>query len=329
MTYRFPPGPKPRPRVGNLLEFRKDQLGFITRLQRQYDRAFTFYLGKSPIVMFTTPEAVRYILVEHAKNFVMGEIMQGLRLLLGDGLLTTDGEFHRRQRRLMLPAFHRKRVDGYGDTMINYTERMLEQWQPGQQVDIAVEMQRLTLRIVARALFDVDLTPESQSLGAAFDDAREYPNHRRYSFRTLRINLPFTAYGKFVRAKALLDKTVYDIIACRRETGEDKGDVVSMLLAARDEDGSALSDVQVRDQLMTLLAAGHETTANALTWTFYLLSQNPEERDKLLAELHSVLNGRSPTVEDLARLPYLEMVVKESMRLFPPAWIMGRRAIDD
>jgi cytochrome P450 len=213
--------------------------------------------------------------------------------------------------------------------MIDYTERLLANWQPRQQVNIAVEMQRLTLRIVAKALFDVDLTQESHSLGTAFDNAREYPNRRRYSLRTLRINLPFTTYGRFVRAKALLDKTVYDLIERRRSTGEDTGDIVSMLLAARDEDGSALNDVQVHDELMTLLAAGHETTANALTWTFYLLSQNPTERDKLLAELHNVLNGRSPTVEDLTRLPYLEMVVKESMRLFPPAWIVGRRAIED
>jgi cytochrome P450 len=329
MSYLFPPGPRPRRIVGNLLEFRKDQLGYITRLQQQYGKASTFYFGKAPMVMFTTPEAVRYVLVEHAKNFSMREITQGLRLLLGNGLLTTDGEFHQQQRRLVLPAFHRKRVESYRDTMIDYTERMLEYWQAGQQTDIAVEMQRLTLRIVAKALFNVDLTHESHALGAAFDDVREYPNRRRYSFRALRINLPFTAYGKFVRAKALLDKTVYDIIAQRRETGEDMGDVVSMLLAARDEDGSALSDVQVRDQLMTFLAAGHETTANALTWSLYLLSQNPEERDKLLAELHSVLNGRSPTVEDLARLPYLEMVVKESMRLFPPAWLLGRCAVKD
>jgi len=329
MTYQQPPGPKSRPIFGNLLEFRKDQLGFATRMQQQYGKAFTFYLGKVPMVMFTTPEAVRYVLVEHAKNFTMREVTQGLRLLLGDGLLTTDGEFHRRQRRLMLPAFHRKRVESYRDIMIDYTERMLENWQPGQQVDIAVEMQRLTLRIVAKALFDVDLTHESRTLGTAFDNAREYPNRRRYSLRALRINLPFTAYGKFVRAKAILDKTVYDIIVRRRSTGEDTGDIVSMLLAARDEDGSSLSDVQVRDELMTLLAAGHETTANALTWTFYLLSQNPTERDKLLAELHNVLNGRSPIVEDLTRLPYLEMVVKESMRLFPPAWIVGRHAVDD
>jgi len=329
MIYQFPPGPRPRRVVGNLLEFRKDQLGYITRLQQQYGKASTLYLGKSPLVMFTTPEAVRYVLVEHAKDFIMGEITQGLRLLLGNGLLTTDGDFHQQQRRLVLPAFHRKRVESYRDTMIDYTERMLESWQPGQRVDIALEMQRLTLRIVAKALFNVDLTHESHTLGAAFDDVREYPNRRRYSLRALRINLPFTAYGKFVRAKALLDKTVYDIIAQRRETGEDMGDVVSMLLAARDEDGSALSDVQVRDQLMTLMAAGHETTANALTWTFYLLSQNPRERDKLLAELHSVLNGQSPAVEDLAQLPFLEMVVKESMRLFPPAWLLGRRALKD
>ena len=329
MTYQLPPGPKPRPVVGNLLEFRKDQLGFATRLQQQYGKAFTFYFGKAPMVMFTTTEAVRYVLVEHAKNFTNREVTQGLRLLLGDGLLTTDGEFHRRQRRLMLPAFHRKRVENYRDTMIDYTERMLDHWQPGQQVDIAVEMQRLTLRIVAKALFDVDLTHESHALGSAFDNAREYPNRRRYSLNALRIDLPFTTYGKYVRAKALLDKTVYDIIALRRSTAEDTGDIVSMLLAARDEDGSTLSDVQVHDELMTLLAAGHETTANALTWTFYLLSQNPAERDKLLAELHNVLNGRTPTVEDLTRLPYLEMVVKESMRLFPPAWIVGRRAVED
>src|SRR3989442_8386818 len=241
MSYQLPPGPKPRPVVGNLLEFRKDQLSFATRLQQQYGKAFTFYFGKAPMVMFTTTEAVRYVLVENAKNFTNREVTQGLRLLLGDGLLTTDGEFHRQQRRLMLPAFHRKRVENYRDTMIDYTGRMLDHWQPGQQVDVAVEMQRLTLRIVARALFDVDLTQESHALGSAFDNAREYPNRRRYSLRALRIDLPFTTYGKYVRAKALLDKTVYDIIDRRRSTAEDTGDIVSMLLAARDEDGSALS----------------------------------------------------------------------------------------
>lgn len=329
MSYKFPPGPKPKPIVGNLLQFRQDQLAFLTRLQQEYGKASTFYFGDTPMAMFATPEAVRYVLVENAKNFTMREVAQGLRLLLGDGLLTTDGEFHRRQRRLVLPAFHRKRVESYGEIMAAYTGRMLEQWQPGQQLDVSREMQRLTLRIVAKALFDVDLTRESYALGKAFDDVREYPNRRRYSFRALRINLPFTAYGKFVRAKALLDRTVYDIIAQRRATGEDRGDVISMLLAARDEDGSALSDVQVRDEVMTLLAAGHETTANALTWTFYLLSQHPAERDKLVAELRRVLNGRTPTVAALAELPYLEMVVKESMRLFPPAWMLGRRAVED
>ncbi len=329
MPYQFPPGPKPKPVVGNVLDFRKGQIAFLTGLQRQYGKASTFYFGAFPAVMFTTAEAVRYVMVENAKNFTIREIAQGLQLLLGDALLTTDGDFHQRQRRLVLPAFHRKRVVSYRDVMIAYTERMLEDWQPGQQVNLAVEMQKLTLRIVGKALFDVELTQKSSTLGRAFDNVRVYPNRRRFSLHSFRINLPFTTYGKFVRGRALLDKFVYDLIAQRRAKEEDVGDVLSMLLAARDEDGSALTDVQVRDEIMTLLAAGHETTSNALTWTFYLLSQYPAERDKLLAELRSVLHGRAPTVEDLAQLPYLEMVVKESMRLYPPAWMLGRRAIED
>lgn len=329
MIYQLPPGPKPKPIVGNVFEFRKGQVAFMTGLQRQYGKASTFYLGKLQMIFLNTPEAVRYVLVENPKNFTMREITMSLRLLMGDSLLTTDGEFHNQQRRLILPAFHRKRVESYRDIMIAYTERMLEDWQPGQQLDIAGEMQRLTLRIVAKALFDVDLTQESTIIGQAFDDVRLFPSRRRFSPRGWRINLPFTPYGKFLRAKALLDKTVYQIIARRRAAQEDAGDVLSMLLAARDEDGSALTDVQVRDATMTLLAAGHETTSNALTWTFYLLSQHLPERDKLLAELHRVLKGCAPTVEDLAQLPYLEMVVKESMRLFPPVWMLGRRAVED
>ena len=328
-TYTFPPGPKPKPIVGNIFDFRKDPLAFITGLQRRYGKAATFYLAKTPMVLMSTPEAVRYVLVEHAKNFTMREFAQSLRLLLGDGLLTIDGDFHRQQRRLMLPAFHRKRVESYRNVMVDYTESMLQEWQAGQQLDMSKEMQTLTLRIVGKALFDVDLTQESKELGDAFDHAREYSNRRRFSLRAWRINLPFMPYGKFVRAKALLDKTVYDIIARRRATGEDTGDVISMLLAARDEDGTELTDVQVRDETMTLLAAGHETTANVLTWAFYLLSQHEQERDKLISELRSVLGGRAPTVEDLASLPYLEMVVKETMRLYPPAWMLGRFAVGD
>src|SRR6266487_2876195 len=271
MYMTLPPGPQPRPVVGNILQFRKGQLAFVTSLQREYGKASTFYFGSTPMVMFTTPEAVRYVLVEHARDFTIREITQGLQRLLGDGLLTTDGDFHRQQRRLMLPAFHRKRVESYCDVMVAYTERMLQRWQPGRQVNIAAEMHRLTLEIVANALFNVDISQESTVLGKAFNDVREFPNRRRFSFRSWRINLPFTAYGRFVRGKAMLDKTVYDISAQRRSTGEDAGDVISMLLAARDEDGAALSNVQVHDEIMTLFAAGHETTANALTWTLYLL----------------------------------------------------------
>jgi cytochrome P450 len=263
----LPPGPQPRPIVGNILQFRKEQLAFVTSLQREYGKASTFYLGPTPMVMFTTPEAVRYILVEHARDFTIREVTRGLSLLLGDGLLTTDGDFHHQQRRLMLPAFHRKRVESYRDVMVAYTERMLQRWQPGRQVNIAAEMQRLTLEIVAKALFNVDISQESTALGKAFNDVREFPNRRRFSFRSWRIDLPFTPYGRFVRGKAVLDKTVYDIIAQRRSTGEDAGDVISMLLAARDEDGAALSDVQVRDEIMRQLpthSPGHSISSRSM-----------------------------------------------------------------
>lgn len=329
MSYQLPPGPKPKPIVGNILEFRKEPLAFLTRLQQQYGRASTLYFGSEQMIMFTTPEAVRSLLIENAKNFTIREVTRGLQLLLGDGLLTIDGDLHRQQRHLMLPAFHRKRVESYRNVMIAYTERMLQGWQSGHQVDIAVEMQQLTLQIVAKALFNVDLTQESSILRTAFDQVRQYPNRSSYSLAGLRINLPFTPYGKFVRGKTLLDNTVYGIIAQQRSAGDDVGDVVSMLLAARDEDGSTLSDVQIHDEIMTLLAAGHETTAHTLTWTLYLLSQHTAQRNNLLAELSRVLQGRAPTVEDLNQLPYLEMVIKESLRLYPPAWMLGRHALKD
>lgn len=329
MQYSLPPGPEPLPFVGHVLQFRRDQLAFMAGLQRTYGRAATFQLARLPIVAFFRPEAVRYFLVENARNFTNGEFAGNLRTLLGEGLLTTDGDFHRRQRRLVQPAFHRRRVEGYADIMVAHTEELLAEWQPGAQVDIASEMQRLTLRIVAKALFNVDLRVESGDLGRRFSEVIENPVGLPFSLRGLPVDLPFTPYGKNVRARRALDAFVYALIARRRREGADTGDVLSMLLAARDEEDNGLTDRQIRDQTMTLFAAGHETTANALSWTLYLLSEHPQVRAKLVAELQRVLGGRPPIVDDLAALPYLDQVVKEAMRLYPPAWTQGRRAIDD
>ncbi len=327
-TYHYPPGPKPRPIFGNLLEFRKDQLGFVTNLQRTYGDAATLYFFKTPAVLFTRPEAIRYVLIENARNFINRPVFETLRLLLGDGLLSIDGDFHRQQRRMVQPAFHKQRVESYRDTMVACTEAMLEEWTPGSQRDIADEMMRVTMRIVAKALFNVDIASQVEAIAQAFWEASEYSRrgHAPFSFR---LNLPFTAYGRYLRARKFLDDTMADLIAQHRASGEDSGDVISMLLQAQDEDGSTMTDQQVRDETLTLLAAGHATTANTLSWTFYLLSQHPEQRSTLLDELRRVLGGRAPTVDDLAHLPYLDMVVKEAMRLYPPAWMQPRYTVND
>ncbi len=328
-AYRLPPGPKPLPIVGNILQMRKDPLAFVTSLQRIYGDVATFYLGKTPAVLFTRPEAIRYILIENARNFTNREATENLRLILGDGLLSIDGEFHRQQRRMVQPAFHKQRVEGYRDAMVACTERILGEWQAKPQVDMAWEMMRLTMHIVAKALFNVDLTSQSEHIGQALSDAAQYANRSRAPFQRLRINLPFTAYGKYIRARRFLDETVATIITRHRSSGEDTGDVISMLLSAQDEDGGSMTDKQVRDETLTLLAAGHATTANTLTWTFYLLSQHPPIRERLLDELQRVLGGRAPTVDDLAHLPYLDLVIKESMRLYPPAWAQARYTVGD
>lgn len=323
----LPPGPEGLPYFGNALQFRRDPLAFVRGVQRSFGRVATVRMGRFPMVMFFRPEHVRYCLIEQPRNFTNSEVAQGLRRVLGNGLLTTDGEYHRRQRRLIQPAFHKKRVEGYAATMVQHTCEMLEDWQPGARLDIARAMQALTLRIVAKALFDVDLKAEHADLARAFRLVIENPTQIPWSLGSVHLDLPFLPYGKFLAGKHALDEYVYALIARRRAEGGDTGDVLSMLLAARAEDGSGMSDEEIRDQTMTLFAAGHETTANALSWTFYLLSQHPAELARLREELGDVLGGRDPAPEDLARLPYLDWVVTESMRVYPPVWTQGRHAI--
>ncbi len=330
----LPPGPRPLPFVGNLLAFRRDQLGFLQQLERTYGKMATIYLGTTPVVMLFRPEHVRYVLTENPRNFTSREMAEGLRQLIGDGLLTIDGETHRQQRRLVQPAFHRKRVEGYAATMTQYTKEMLADWRGGDRLDVARAMQELTLRIVAKCLFNVDLADQVNELGGAFSEMIGNPIGLLEGFLNIRVDSPLTAYGRRMAARRYVDEFIYALIAERRaDDGQDKGDVLSMLLAAQENDEDedhldTLSDTQVRDHIMTFVAAGHETTANALTWTFYLLSEHAEVRDKLLDELQSVLAGRTPTLDDLPSLPYLEWVLNESMRLYPPAWVQGRRSIE-
>ena len=322
----LPPGPKGLPIVGNIFQLRRDPLSFVREIQQTYGRMATVQFSKQQVVMFLRPEHVRYLLVEKPRNFVKYDL-GNLRFLLGDGLLTSDGDFHRQQRRLVQPAFHKHRVEGYADTMVHLTEEMLEQWQPGSEVDISREMQQLTLRIILKALFNLDSPTQSASLGRAITTVITNSIRNFGSVRRLRLDLPFTRYGRMMAGKRELDTFVYNLIKQRRADGRDVGDVLSMLLQAQDE-GNTMTDKQIHDQVFTFIAAGHETARNTMSWTFYLLSQHPHVLEKLLAELHTVLQGRSPSVDDLPHLPYLDWVINESWRVYPPAWTLIRRAVD-
>jgi cytochrome P450 len=321
---RIPPGPRGLPVVGSLPQFRRDPLSFFQGLQRSYGDIVTVTMMGVQVTLFMRPEYTYYFLVEHAQGFDSGSQRDIMKRFLGEALLTTDGEVHRRQRRLVQPAFHKKRVEGYAEIMTGQTEQMLDSWRSGAELDISRELQELTLRIIVKALFDLDLQEQSHELSQLFTVVIE--NQPPGLGKRVLPPLPFGGEAKGMAAREKLDEFVYGLIAQRRAEGQDRGDVLSMLLEARDEDGAAMDDRQVRDQTMTLIAAGHETTSNALSWTFHLLSQNPAVYARLLGELRDVLGERTPTMDDLPRLPYLDSVITESLRIYPPAWTVNRFA---
>ncbi|GHO81755.1 cytochrome P450 [Ktedonobacter sp. SOSP1-85] len=322
------PGPRGLPLVGNAPQLQRNPLAFMRSTRAQYGHLVRLSLAGTPVVCAYAPEHVLYCLTEHPRDFTSLQSQQrsNMREVLGEGLLTTEGEIHRQQRRLVQPAFHRQRIDQYADVMVRYTEQMLETWQPGQELELASAMQHLTLRIIVHTLFSVEELSQANQLSEAFTAVIGRPPQ---GLGRPRVLSRFSAQTRdFNRGKKTLDDFVYGLIQQRRATGGDRGDILDMLLTAQEE-GQGMSDSQVHDQVMTLVAAGHETTQNSLCWTFYLLAQHPEIRQKLLLELHTVLAGHAPTVADLARLPYLEWVMNESWRVLPPVWRMGRRAIRD
>jgi cytochrome P450 len=281
-------------------------------------------------MLVSHPDAIEDVLVTKARNFTKHFALRMNSMILANGLLTSEGDFWLRQRRLIQPAFSRDRIAGYGAIMVAYAERMAGQWRDGEMRDVHAEMMRLTLEIVAKALFDADVGSEAFAVGESMEVALDAFLSRLFSLLPLPRWVPTPRNVRLKRAVRRLDEIIYGLIEQRRKSGEDRGDLLSRLLLARDEDdGSRMTDKQLRDELMTLFLAGHETTAIAMSWTWYLLAQHPEVEAKLVAELQSVLGGRSPTVADLPRLRYAELVMTESMRVFPPVYTIGREPIED
>ncbi|MBK7705751.1 MAG: cytochrome P450 [Acidobacteria bacterium] len=314
---------------GHFLQFRRRPTEFLTELANLGD-VTTFRMGGQRAFFLNHPDLVRELLVVHASKFVKGRALQRAKRLLGEGLLTAEKDFHLRQRRMIQPAFHRQRIAEYARSMIEYGEKMASSWNDGETRDVDHEMMRLTLQIVAKTLFNADIEDDADEIGRAMTDLINLFNYLLLPFSELLEKIPLPQTRRFRNAKDTLDKIIYGIIDERRTSGADKGDLLSMLLLAQDEDdGGRMTDEQVRDEALTLFLAGHETTANALTFTWYLLSQNPAAEAKLHDELDRVLGDRTPSIDDYPNLKYTESVLAEAMRLYPPAWALGRLATED
>jgi len=324
-----PPGLKRRFPGDLLLRFRKDILGFAETATAGYRDVVTFDLAGTRWAIVNHPDLIRDILVTHQRSFAKGRALERAKRVVGNGLLTSEGEFHLRQRRLAQPAFHRDRIATYAEQMVRYAVRVGEGWRDGDTVDMHQEMMHLTLAVVSKTLFDADIESQSDEIGAAVTTILDSFALVMLPFPGVMERLPLPFARRFRKARARLDTTIYALIAARRASREDRGDLLSMLLQATDVDGdgTGMSDKQLRDEALTIFLAGHETTANNLTWTWYLLSQHSDVAARLHAEVDA-LDG-TPTMSDLGRLPYTRMVVQESMRLYPPAYAIGRRALED
>jgi cytochrome P450 len=329
-TLHRPPGPKGLPLIGVYRDFLKNPAEYLLSVSRRYGDIAHFRLGRQHIYLLNRPDFVQEVLVTNGGNYVKSRLLQRAKMLLGEGLLTSEKAFHLRQRRMLQPVFYRDRLVSYSHTMVECAGQAQSRWHQGETRDIGEEMMRLTLAIVSLTLFSTDVESGAEEIGKAMTAVVGIFDTIMRPFADLMERLPFRRmYRRAEEAREFLDKTIYGMIAERRRTGEDKGDLLSMLLLAVDDqgEGGGMTDQQVRDEAMTLFLAGHETTAVALTWTWYLLSQHPEVEARFHAELAEVLGGRLPTQEDLPKLRYTEMVLSESLRLFPPAWALGRMAL--
>jgi cytochrome P450 len=332
------PGPRGHWLLGNLPEFRRDVLGLMSESAQTFGDVVRFRLGPQVIHLLNHPDHVAHVLVKNVRNYDKQTRSAGfIKAVTGDSLLTTNGELWQRQRRLLQPAFHQQNIAGFAEQMTRATGAMLEQWRQRaakrETLDVASEMMRLTYTIVGRTLFSADVGADAETIERAMQLILPHTFGRLGRVINWPDWVPTPQNRRFRAAVRDIDRVVYRLIEQHRRdqgTGEPDRDLLSMLLPIRDpETGAGFSDQQLRNETITFLLAGHETTANALTWTFYLLSQHSEVEAQLRQELSKVLSGRSPTLADLPRLSFTKLVIKEAMRLFPPIWIIERRVIAD
>jgi cytochrome P450 len=306
-------------------------MGLLTRCAREYGDFVPLRFGPMRMILLSNPEYLEYVLVAHPRDFIKSLSFRAMRPFGGNGIFLSEGDFWLRQRRLVQPAFHRERIAAYGDVMAGYAEEMVATWQSGETHGIQPEIGGLAMRIVAKTLLDVDVRGEAAELRVTLAAAFAALNARVSSiWLLLPESLPIPSNRRMRAAIQRLDEIVYRMIAERRASGGDRGDMLSILLRAQDEDdGTIMSDLQVRDEAMTLFVAGHETTATTLTWAWYFLSQYPEIDAELAAEVQAVLGGRTPTAADVPNLRFTKMVIDETLRLYPAVPALGREPVKD
>jgi cytochrome P450 len=327
-----PPGPTSLIPGRVAVAFARNRIRFLEDAARRYGDVVRFSVGPVSFALLNHPDYVRDVLVTRHRLFHKGLGLERARMLLGDGLLTSEDDRHLRQRRLMQPAFHRERVAAYADTMVRCAERRQRQWRDRETLDVAREMASLTLAIAGQTLFDADVEQEAPDIGDALNAALSSFTVAMLPFGDRLSRLPIPPARRFHAARARLDAIIYRLIAERRAAGAQGRDLLSLLVAARDVDGdgTGMSDEQIRDEAVTLILAGHETTANALAWTWHLLAGNPGAEQRLHDEVDRVCSGeRLPVAQDLPQLTFTRAVLAEAMRLYPPAYLLGRRALVD
>jgi cytochrome P450 len=328
-THLFPPGPKGHLLLGNLPEVRADPLHFLTDCAQEYGDIVHYRILNNHVYLLSHPDYIESVLSVHHRDVTKGRVYRANRHLFGNGLLTSEGSGWQLHRHMIQPAFHREAIAAYGETVVEYTQCLLGRWRDGDVFDICEEMKRLGLQIVARVLFSTDVSDQTNELCEALGIVWEQFAARVNAGLLLPEGIPTPSNIRLRRAINRMERILNKIIREHRENDSNTGDLLHMLLKAKDENGAPMDDRQILDEVKTLIVAGHETGALALSWTFYLLSQYPAVELRLLEELETVLHGRPPVVAHLPRLRYTEMILKESMRMYPVVWSISRVALAD
>jgi cytochrome P450 len=327
-------GPRGKYFLGSTLDFQRDALGFVTRMARDYGEIAHFRLGNIEIYQVNDPDAIQQVLQSKNHNYIKGEFFGTLRMMAGNGLIVSEGTHWLRQRRLMQPAFHRQRIAGFAGMMVEQAQEMLQGWEEAarskQHLNVARSFTDLTMAIITRAMFTNAYSDRTHRVGEAISHLLEDVNFRFVVPFYPRLNVPTPRNLKARASIRIVDEVVYSFIHERRASGQNGDDLLGMLMSARDADtGEAMTDEQLRDEVLTVFVAGHETTAVLLAWVCYLLALHPEAAEQMYAEVDQVLGQRPPTLEDLPKLTFTRMVLDETMRLYPPAWVTNREAVED